>query len=128
MGSETLQERYPVKQPRLLVRYLRGLGLLEVRLFGRLRFYNIGRELYRAQRAWARVETAVLFLQVWPVYLQVGGRDCDGYSIARTYRLPTYYHLHQLARAIEDGADGWVTWHQISRAEYLEIQAQERED
>ncbi len=71
-----------------------------------------------------RAVDALRFLQVWPCWIYIGGTDCDGYGIQRVEGFPTYWHAHRFGEMMIDGADGPMGWHQISKAEALEIRAE----
>lgn len=79
--------------------------------------------IYRTPRAFfgavrRRLEHALLFLQLWPVYFEVFSRDCDLVESTRLVKAPCFFiGYRELRKAAEEWTEGPFGFRQLSRAE-----------
>lgn len=60
----------------------------------------------------------LMYLRIWPVYIEFWSRDCDCAESTQAYRFPTYWHVIKFVEEYAEWAEGPFAWHMISRRDY----------
>jgi len=74
---------------------------------------------HRRQMLWDAVKyNARRFLDPRPCYMEIHSRDCDHFHTYTAHRFPTFYHAMRERERMLWGAEGPISFYELTKAEY----------